>query len=178
MPKICSAMRRGDSQHFHQLCRPLWTTPPHQTLRDTVRGDLGHCNDLLGNPAGPRARKNSRTVVHHLRHRIVEKRHQGTATTIWSTVCRRTRSTTFGGSGSFRTPGHFPPELAVFCARRPDVRTRPHITTVMRGHSELCRDGHPLVSPPRAEPSLPPPFCGSSDATNIHVDRLGQGKKG
>ena len=32
----------------------------------------------------------------------------------------------------------------------------------MQGHSELCRDGHPLVSPPRAEPSLPPPFGGSS----------------
>ena len=32
---------------------------------------------------------------------------------------------------------------------------RPNTTTVVQGHCELCRDGHPLVWLPRAEPSLP-----------------------
>ena len=33
--------------------------------------------------------------------------------------------------------------------------SRPNTTAVVQGHCELCRDGHPFVSPPRAEPPLP-----------------------
>ena len=39
---------------------------------------------------------------------------------------------------------------------------------------QCCCDGHPLMSPPRAETSLPPPLGGSRAAVNIsHVTRLG-----
>ena len=38
------------------------------------------------------------------------------------------------------------------------MRPRPHITAVMQGRGELQCDGLPLVSKPRAQPSLPPPL--------------------
>ena len=57
------------------------------------------------------------------------------------------------------------------------MRTKPHITAVMQGRSELHGDGLPLVPKHRAQPPLSPPLRGPTDATNIHVDRLGHGKK-
>ena len=43
---------------------------------------------------------------------------RGAETTVCSKMCRWTLSTTFGGSGSSRTPGRLPPELALVCPRR------------------------------------------------------------
>ena len=56
--------------------------------------------------------------------------------------------------GSARTPGRSP-EQAVFCARRPSYFTRPPITAVMQGRSELHCDGLPLVPKHRAQQSFP-----------------------
>ena len=69
------------------------------------------------------------------------------------------------GSGSVRTPGRTP-ELAVSSARRPQCVTRPPITAVMKGGSQLHL---PLMPQHGAQPSLPPPFGGTC-AINIHVD--------
>ena len=49
-------------------------------------------------------------------------------------------------------------------ARRGFVRN--NATTMVQSHCELCCDGHPLVSPPRAEPSLPA-TPGSPDAAAV-----------
>ena len=66
--------------------------------------------------------------------------------------------------GSFCWYCHLASSLPWFAGPRP----RPHITAVMQGRGELHCDGLPLVSEPRAPPSLPPRPRGGPSAINPH----------
>ena len=112
---------RQDGRHFHQLFRHLRMTKiaVHQTLPNAVLIDLGHFDDLRGHLDVQPPTDFQKMFPPSAATGISRTWTMGAASASWSTVRRRTLSTTFGGSGSFRTPGRLPPELAVFCARRP-----------------------------------------------------------
>ena len=63
-------------RHFHQLFRQL-RVATQTSRRNFVRQDLRHSDDLLGNrrECGEELHE-VRQLFHHLRHRVVEKRHQ------------------------------------------------------------------------------------------------------
>ena len=76
MSTCCSTARcNGDGRrYFHQLFHHLRETPLHQTLRDTVSGDLGNCEDLLDNRQ-VQSTEELQHCVDHLRHRSIEDLH-------------------------------------------------------------------------------------------------------
>ena len=165
-----------DRRHLHQLFHQL-RVAHRGAHRDVIEQDLGHFDSLLGNRLKRVEEAHDvRQLFHHLRHRIVEKRHQRDCVDdLFHGAplypCMRTgqgsdpvRPSTFGVLVVQVEVHRIHPGVGRPLAPWSVVRLGPCTSErrVVQGCGQLHAHGHPLVSKKRAEPALPPPPCGAS----------------